>query len=105
MKNYQKVIYRKKRKEKNDPSIPYKKMGFWGGWNQLLAADILNYTNNAKKFKDKVCNKYNISGATFDRWRTGRIFKNKALQAAVEVAIVNDFAEFGVTENIWNIND
>jgi len=38
---------------------------------------------------------------TFQRWRMGRIWKNKGIQAAIEDVITKDFAKFGITENIW----
>jgi len=86
-------------------SIPYRKNGFWGGWKQLLAHDLLNNTKEAERFKNFVCKKYSIAPATFDRWKCGYIFKNKSLQVAVENSITGDFATFGITENIWNNKD
>jgi len=99
---YVKGFQRRKRGINKESSIPYKKKGFWNGWKQLIGNDILNDTDNAENFKQYVCSKYDISLTTFIRWRTGRIFKNKSLQVAVEKSITDDFAIFGVTENIWD---
>jgi len=96
------MIQRRPKKNIN-PSKTYRDGGFWSGWNQLVAKDHENYTDNALKFEHQIRSRFEISQASFQRWRNrGYNFKNKAIGYGVKHAIESVFAEFGITENIWD---
>jgi hypothetical protein len=86
---------------KKKPSKAYKTFGFWGGWNQLLEADKINYTCNAQKLQDIVCSRYGLTVRTFKRWKAGRTYSDPIVREGIEIVISKIFNEFGITENIW----